>query len=92
MIKIALIGACKKGVSHLFILGASPNVRAAGVCDPSKIFTDLLSGHGKFNRFDGYSKMMAETKPDAAVVAVPTKFHYSTIILILLSTIFYFTN
>ncbi|MBS1531299.1 MAG: Gfo/Idh/MocA family oxidoreductase [Bacteroidetes bacterium] len=79
MIKIGLIGAGKMGISHLAILGANPEVEVTGVCDTSKMVTDFLSKHGKFNSFSDYVKMVDETKPEAAVVALPTKFHYAVI-------------
>jgi predicted dehydrogenase len=79
MLKVALIGAGKMGISHLGILGGYANTDIVGVCDTAKMVTDFLTKHGKFNCFSDYKKMIAETKPDAAVVAVPTKFHYSII-------------
>jgi len=79
MIKVALIGAGKMGISHLSILGAHPDVDVVGVCDTSKIVNDFLSKFGKFNCFTDYKKMVSETRPEAVVVAVPTKFHYSII-------------
>lgn len=79
MLKIALIGAGKMGISHLGILGGFAHTDIVGVCDTSKMVTDFLTKHGKFNCFSDYKKMIAETKPDAVVVAVPTKFHYSII-------------
>jgi predicted dehydrogenase len=79
MIKIALIGAGKMGISHLSILGGYANADIVGVCDTSKMVTDFLTKHGKFNCFTDYKKMIAEVKPDAVVVAVPTKHHYEII-------------
>ena len=79
MPKIALIGAGKMGISHLSILGGYATTDIVGVCDTSKMVTDFLSKQGKFNCFADYKKMIAETRPDAVVVAVPTKFHYSII-------------
>lgn len=79
MIKIALIGAGKMGISHLSILGAHPDVEVVGVCDTSKMIVDFLSRHGNFNCFTDYKKMVRETKPEAVIVAVPTKLHYSII-------------
>lgn len=79
MLKIALIGAGKMGISHLSILGGYGNADIVGVCDTSKMVTDFLTKHGKFNCFSDHNKMIAETKPDAVIVAVPTKLHYSII-------------
>lgn len=67
------------GLSHLAILGGYGNTNIVGVCDTAKMVTDFLSKQGKFNCFSDYHKMIEETKPDAVVVAVPTKFHYSII-------------
>lgn len=79
MIKVALIGAGKMGISHLSILGAHPMAEVVGVCDTSKMVNDFLSRYCKFKCFTDYQKMIDEVKPDAVVVAVPTKFHYSMI-------------
>ena len=79
MVKVALIGAGKMGISHLSILGAHADVDVVGVCDTSKMVNDFLTKYGKFNCFTDYKEMIAEVKPDAVVVAVPTKFHYNII-------------
>lgn len=79
MVKVALIGAGKMGISHLSILGANPDVEVVGVCDTSKMVNDFLSRYGNFSCFTEYQKMIEETKPDAVFVAVPTKFHYAII-------------
>lgn len=67
------------GISHLSILGGYGHTDIVGVCDTSKMVTDFLTKNGKFNCFSDYEKMVAQTKPDAVVVAVPTKFHYTVI-------------
>jgi predicted dehydrogenase len=79
MLKVALIGAGKMGISHLSILGASAEAEVVGVCDTSKMVNDFLSRYGNFNCFTDYKKMIEQVKPDAVVVAVPTKFHYPVI-------------
>ena len=79
MIKVALIGAGKMGISHLSILGAHPDVQLVGVSDTSKIVLGMLQKHTKFPCYTDYSKMIDEVKPDAVFVAVPTKFHFDVI-------------
>lgn len=79
MLKIALIGAGKMGLSHLSILGGYADTDIVGVCDTSKMVTDFLTKQGKFKCYSDYTKMLLDAKPDAVVVAVPTKFHYSII-------------
>ena len=75
MIKIALIGAGKMGLSHLAILGAHPDVDIVGVADTSKMVTDVLEKYSGFNCFSDYKKMLDATRPEAVFVSAPTKFH-----------------
>ncbi len=75
MIKIALIGAGKMGISHLSILGAHPDVEVVGVADTSKIVTDVLEKYTPFKTFSDYKKMLDAVKPEAVFVSAPTKFH-----------------
>lgn len=75
MIKAALIGAGKMGLSHLSILGAHPDVQIAGVCDTSKMVLDVLKKYSSYKGYTDYKKMIEETNPEAVVVAVPTKYH-----------------
>lgn len=77
MIKVALVGAGKMGLSHLSILGMQPNVEVVGVCDTSKLVLGVLQKYGNFSGYTDFNKMLDSTKPDAVFVAVPTKFHYS---------------
>jgi predicted dehydrogenase len=79
MIKVALIGAGKMGISHLAILGAHPDVEVVGVVDTSKLVIDVLQKYSAFQCFDDYKKMLTITKPDAVFVAVPTKYHASIV-------------
>lgn len=79
MVKVALIGAGKMGISHLAILGAQEDVNVVGVCDTSMIVTGALKKYTKFPCYKKLSKMLKKEKPDAVFVAVPTKFHYEMI-------------
>ena len=79
MLKVALIGAGKMGISHLSILGAHSKVQVVGVCDTSKMVIDVLEKYSPFPCFTDYKKMLADTKPDAVFVAVPTKDHASIV-------------
>jgi predicted dehydrogenase len=79
MVKVALIGAGKMGISHLSILGAHPNAEVTGVCDTSSLITDFLTKVSGYDCFSDYKKMIEKINPDAVFVAVPTKFHYEII-------------
>ena len=76
MIKVALVGAGKMGLSHLSILGMQPNVKVVGVCDTSKLVLGVLQKYSTFPGFTDFKKMLDEVKPNAVFVAVPTRFHY----------------
>lgn len=67
------------GISHLAILGAHPDVEVAGVCDTSKMMLDAIEKYSPFPCFTDYRKMLDTAKPEAVVVAVPTKFHASIV-------------
>lgn len=75
MIKIGVIGIGKMGISHLAILGAHPDVEVVGVADTSSLVTGVLSKYGQFQCFDDYRQMINKSKPDAVIVAVPTRLH-----------------
>jgi len=75
MLKVALIGAGKMGISHLSILGAHSKVEVVGVCDTSKTVIDVLEKYSPFPCFTDYKKMLKNIKADAVIVAVPTKDH-----------------
>ena len=74
--RVALIGAGKMGISHLSILGAHTNVELVGVCDTSKLVLGALQKYTKFKCYTNHIKMLNEVKPDAVVIALPTKFHF----------------
>jgi len=75
MIKVGIIGIGKMGISHLAILGAHPDVEVAGVCDTSKMMLDAIEKYSPFPCFTDHRKMLDTAKPDAVIVAVPTRFH-----------------
>ena len=77
MIKAAVIGMGKMGISHCAILNAHSDVDLVGVCDKSKFLRWGLSKYSKLPLFDDYEKMIQEQKPDCVFIATPTSSHYS---------------
>lgn len=75
MIRTVLIGLGKMGLSHQAIINAHPDIDLVGVCDTSEYLLGILSKYAKANTYTDYRKMLAELKPDAAVIATPSKFH-----------------
>jgi len=92
MIKVGLIGLGKMGISHLAIIGAHPQVKVVGVCDTSKMVIDALEKYSSFPCFSDYKKMLDQTRPDAVIVAVPTKFHSEMVNELLVRNIHVFSE
>lgn len=76
MLKIALVGAGKMGISHLSILRAHQLVDVIGVCDQPGFLLDVLGKYTGLNTFTDYHKMLQSEKPDALVIATPTPHHF----------------
>lgn len=79
MIKSAIIGLGKMGMSHAAIVGAHPDVEMVGVCDTSSLMLDAFRKFSKVNVYNDYKKMLTEQKPDFIVVSTPTRFHYTMV-------------
>lgn len=92
MIKTALIGVGKMGLSHLSILGAHTDIEIVGVADSSKFLTDVLNRYTNYNVYSDYKIMLNDCKPEAVIVAVPTKFHSSIVEELLLMGIHVFVE
>jgi len=75
MIKVALIGAGKMGISHLSILGAHSDVEVIGVSDTSSLVLDVLKKYSSFPCYSNYKEMLLETEADAVFISAPTKYH-----------------
>jgi len=77
MIKTAVIGLGKMGLSHVAILGAHPDVDLVAVCDTSKIVLSAFKQYNpKINLYEDFNKMYANEQLDAVFVVTPTKVHY----------------
>lgn len=79
MIRLAVVGVGKMGLSHLSILGAHPNVRIAAVCDTSGYLLDVLGKYTGVTGYSDYQKMLDRAELDAVVIATPTRAHASMV-------------
>lgn len=80
MIKVAIIGLGKMGISHCAILGAHPEVELVGVCDADNLLQSAFKKLTKTPCYSDYKKMIEETRPDAVYVVTPTKLHEEMVI------------
>jgi len=76
MVKGAVIGLGKMGLSHAAIVGAHPDVEMVAVCDTSTMVLDAFKKYTKIKTYTDYEKLLASETLDFAVIALPTKFHY----------------
>jgi predicted dehydrogenase len=75
MIRIAVVGLGKMGISHLGIVRPHKSVEVVAVCDATGYILDVLSKYTGLNTFTDYDKMLAEAKPDAVIIATPSRLH-----------------
>jgi predicted dehydrogenase len=78
-IRLGLIGLGKMGISHHAIAGGNDHVEVVGVCDTSKLITTFIEKQTPFKVYDDFLLMVKESKPDAVIVSVPTKYHAAII-------------
>ena len=76
MIKGAVIGLGKMGLSHAAIVGAHSDVEMVAVCDTSTLILDAFRKYSKVKTYTDYNKLFANETLDFVVIALPTRFHY----------------
>ena len=76
MVKGAIIGLGKMGLSHAAIVGAHPDVEMVAVCDTSTLILDAFKKYTKVTTYTDYEKLLAAETLDFVVIALPTKYHY----------------
>lgn len=75
MIRTAIVGLGKMGLSHLAILRTHPDLEVVGICDTTGYVRDILAKYTGLPCYDDVDRMLAETKAEAVVVAVPSRLH-----------------
>lgn len=75
MIRIAMVGLGKMGLSHVAIVRAHPDVELVAACDTMTYLTDVLNKYTGLKCYDDLDKMLASEQLDAVVVSTPSKLH-----------------
>jgi scyllo-inositol 2-dehydrogenase (NADP+) len=75
MIRIALIGLGKMGLSHLAIINSHPDAELVAVCDPTTYVLDVLNKYTGIHGYTDYRALLDEARPDAVFIATPSRFH-----------------
>lgn len=76
MIKGAIIGLGKMGISHAAIVGAHPDVEMVAVCDTSSLVLDAFKKFSAVRTYNSYKELIEKETLDFVLVATPTRFHY----------------
>lgn len=76
VLRVALVGAGKMGISHLSILRAHQMVNVVGICDQAGFLLDVLGKYTGLNTFTSYEEMLRSEHLDAVVIATPTPYHF----------------
>jgi len=76
MIKGAIIGLGKMGLSHAAIIGAHPDVEMVAVCDTSTLVLNAFKKFSTAKTYDDYKTMVERESLDFVLIATPTRFHY----------------
>ena len=75
MVRLALVGLGKMGLSHLSIVRAHPEVNLVGVCDSSRFMLELLGKNAGLETFTDLETMIERARPEAIIVATPSRSH-----------------
>lgn len=74
-IRIALAGMGKMGLSHQAIVNAHPDLKLVAVCDPAKYMRDIMAKYVGIETYSDYELMLERERPDAVLIATPSKLH-----------------
>lgn len=75
MLRAAIIGLGKMGLSHQSMVNVHPQLKLISVCDSSGYVLDVLSKYTGVKTYTDYKKMLAEEQLDCVFVATPSRYH-----------------
>jgi predicted dehydrogenase len=75
LIKIAVVGLGKMGLSHHAMINAHPDVEVVGICDSSSYVLGVLSKYTGVATYTDFDAMLDKTDLDAVVIATPSRSH-----------------
>lgn len=76
MIKVALVGIGKMGLSHLALMSAHPDVEIVAVCDNAGFMTAAAKKQMGVKTFKDHNKLMKECELDAVIISTPNSTHF----------------
>ncbi|MBK8018952.1 MAG: Gfo/Idh/MocA family oxidoreductase [Betaproteobacteria bacterium] len=75
MIRLAVVGLGKMGLSHLGMIRAHPDVSVDAVCDSTGYLLDVLEKYTGLRTYSDFDRMLSEVPLDAVIIATPSRMH-----------------
>lgn len=75
MIRAAIVGLGKMGLSHQSIVNAHPSVKLVAVCDTAGYVLDVIAKYTGVKTYNDFDRMLDEAELDAVFIATPSKLH-----------------
>lgn len=75
MIRMAVVGLGKMGLSHLSMINAHPHVKVKAVCDSSAYILEVLNKYAGIRTYTDLTSMLQEVELDAVIIATPSSLH-----------------
>lgn len=75
MIRAALFGLGKMGLSHQAIINTHPDVDLVAICDTTEYLLDILKRYTSVNTYTDFRSLLAAERLDAVFIATPSRFH-----------------
>jgi predicted dehydrogenase len=75
MVRLALVGLGKMGISHLAIANSHPDVELVAVCDTNSYVATTLNKYTGIPVSTDYRSVLAQGNLDAVIIATPPRFH-----------------
>lgn len=76
MVTVAVVGLGKMGISHLSMVRALPGVEVVGVVDSIGYLLGVLNKYTGVPTYTSVDELLLAKKPDAAIVATPSRLHF----------------
>lgn len=75
MVRIAVVGLGKMGLSHLAIVRAHPKLELVAACDATTYLTDVIGKHAGLKCHADIDTLFAQEQLDAVLIATPSTLH-----------------
>ena len=79
MVRVALVGLGKMGLSHLAIARTHPDVEVVAASDPNSYVLDAVRKFSNLRTYASHAEMFAKEQFDALIVSTPSRFHQEVV-------------